>query len=225
MAGFNDLQGMLQATAILLIPGVTCGVVLASWAAPDRERVMRALGLTLVIGLAYFLLGLYYSSLGWPILQIVVPVGCLWAGIFIGWPRLHQIFSVSLLFVTLVLLSWYAVLVQSRYVGRPDWIGQEQVPLEQSLGSMRRALLRDGGADEMVYPSGWLAESELMGLYDRSLAGVVLSGTVERSAPLWHTWLTALHARIVARREVYYPGGRLSEGVPKMEWRDRPNRE
>ncbi len=223
MPGFDDFQGTMHGAALLLLPVITGGLVFAFASRPERDRVMRALGVCLVVIVVFFLLGIYYSKAGWPKVQLVLLLACLWAGIFIGAPLINRAFAMGMFGVSILMLFWFAMMVvQGSYVGRRDWTDEKQRTLDVALGAIAGRLVEASRAEQYVYEPGWLAETHAHRIYQRELKGMGFDGIVERPHRLWHTWLTSLHARITVRREIWFPGGRVFEGAPKMEWRDRP---
>jgi hypothetical protein len=74
--------------------------------------------------------------------------------------------------------------------------------------------------DNHEYPAGWLAESPLRQFFPPSESQITRSEAVEFH-PFWHSSLTGLYARRYHELDMWYPGGRLKEGLKRLEFRPR----
>lgn len=216
---FDDLQGSLQAGLLMFMVLATLGVLFSFPGRAVRERVMRALGYFLLLAVACFLMALYGAL---PLRQFLIASACLWGGIFVDRPRVNIAFSYLILLGGLGLMSWCSILAGGPYVDRSAWRGPEQEALDRQLATARSILLRYADTDGHDYEPELLRDSRLMDRYSGALTGIVLEGNVGRAWRLWHTWLTGLYGHLPGPRAIYYPGGRLRDGVPLMEWRDLP---
>lgn len=222
MAGFNDFPGTVQAAILLFLLVVSGGLGFAFYDAPKRTHVMGALAVSFVVVVLFFLLGMYYSELGWPVAHVVIVLVCVWTSAVIGAPRLHQAWLFLLFFSGVGLLGWYAMLVHGAYVGRGEWVSEQKTMLQQQLDQYKSAMVHQGQRDYREYTAGWLESSEVYVYYRRRIGDGTVAASCERAYRLWHTWLTGLWARRSIKVSVWYPGGRVIDGAPKMEWRERP---
>ncbi len=218
---FDDFAGTLHAACLLFVPLLTGGFVFAFSAAPNRERALWAGVIAVAMGAVYAALGGYFRAGGWPVMQLALPLACAWGGLFIGVRPAQRGFGVGLLVATIGLLTWFALLTQGRYVGRADWVGEQQGMLDVRKALVVARLMAVKSDTPVEYKPAWLAESDIVRRDHPWLAAEALEGNVERAQSLWHTWLTSLWARGPVRVALWFPGGTLVEGAARLEWRAR----
>ncbi|RPI78968.1 MAG: hypothetical protein EHM45_04680 [Desulfobacteraceae bacterium] len=83
----------------------------------------------------------------------------------------------------------------------------------------KERLIKLSTAADKSYPSGWAEE-----LFKEALdaeAGMTYRITRTDAYRLWHSFFTDLYLKSQITVYLWYPGGRLSEAVDKMEWREK----
>jgi hypothetical protein len=78
--------------------------------------------------------------------------------------------------------------------------------------------------DNYSYPAGWLAETELGRELHKDDLRYTKCQSVEIHA-LWHSPLTGLYGKTYHELFLWYPGGRLKDGLKRLEFRPRLARE
>ncbi|MGA1871741.1 MAG: hypothetical protein ACMUJM_24710 [bacterium] len=73
--------------------------------------------------------------------------------------------------------------------------------------------------DQFLYEEGWLRDHDIYKKYAKFFPRV--RGHQHTITPFWHSWLTRIYRRKTTDVEIWYPGGLLSEGISKLEYRER----
>jgi len=93
---------------------------------------------------------------------------------------------------------------------------QHQLNMIKELIKSEEVLLND----DNYYNEGWFKDSDVYEKFKNYLSEDMLQ-TKQRFeiCPLWHSWLTRLYRKKSYNVELWYPGGKLSEGINNLEYR------
>jgi len=93
---------------------------------------------------------------------------------------------------------------------------QHQLNMIKELIKSEEVLLND----DKYYNEGWFKDSDVYEKCKNYLSEDMLQ-TKQRFEiyPLWHSWLTRLYRKKSYNVELWYPGGKLSEGINNLEYR------
>jgi len=97
--------------------------------------------------------------------------------------------------------------------------GRENRHLASVAERVRKALLEKSVKDVDTHVSGWFSEAPFIDKDLKETLGDEPHQQVEIS-PLWHTSFTYLWARKAHEVALWYPGGTISDGASRLEWRE-----
>ncbi|MHB0936552.1 MAG: hypothetical protein ACYC6A_09200 [Armatimonadota bacterium] len=224
-----EWHGPVQGVGMLLVIGLSLAVLIIfrRRIAPWRQWGWRVLyGTAIFIAAGLLLMPLFTGGLYTP--QWMIPALCL--GVVGAFSTASR--KVLLPFVAVVLLlgvmlclhmKWYEEEAHSFGVDRSKCSGWHYGSLAHSM-AMLRAHVRVAG--NPVISAGWLEEeARWKDLPDPPRLHKSNDYTVSvyhHLQPAWHTPLTQLYRTTDETVAIWYPGGPLSEGLEKLEWRRYP---
>jgi hypothetical protein len=107
------------------------------------------------------------------------------------------------------------------YTGNPRWArATSHSTARHHLREVRSLLAPVAEDDNREYRAGWLSDSE----FRRVLPSFYMPYTKARSVEIrsfWHTPLTGLYGRTYHELSLWYPGGRLKDGLKRLEFKPR----
>jgi hypothetical protein len=160
--------------------------------------------------------------------QALIPSMCLALVLIFTKPnRVCRIVALAIALSAFVLSFHFACLVglDASYSGSPDWTRRNCRSVTLShLRTIRLMFSYVAQEYNDSYPAGWLAETELGRELHQDDLRYTKSQSVEIHT-LWHSPLTGLYCKTYRELSLWYPGGRLREGLQRMEFRPRPARE
>jgi hypothetical protein len=160
--------------------------------------------------------------------QLLIPSACLLLLlVFTGPTRMRTMAVLAVVLATFVWSSQILLLVgpNTRYTSNPE-AARRSCWTERRADSraIRAALSEEAEHDKRSYPTGWFAECDL----SQRIPADYLRYTKAPSAeiqPFWHSALTGLYGKTHRELFLWYPGGRLREGLQRMEFRPQSGRE
>jgi hypothetical protein len=201
--------------AFLIATPVLC---IAGYGKPGTWRIGISLVAGLLMALVCAVSGMHRCLNGAPFLQWLIPAACATAVLVLVRSRWIRFSMVTLYFVVSIWLCQdYAHLVHT-----PDYHGNSAIlerQREQTLFGVKQGIRNKAAKDMTAYPAGWMHEAPLLTLVD---ADSFFLAELAADSPLWHSWLTGLYE--LRQGGIWYPGGRLSEAVDKIEYRERESR-
>jgi hypothetical protein len=205
--------GNTQALVLIAFLVVTPVLCVAGYGKPGRWRVLAGLVVGPLLALVCGVSGLHKCDLGQPFMQWVVPGACMTAVLVCVRNRWIRFTAVALFFAASTWLCQdFAHRVHTDYAGNLAKIERDQKGM---LHAAREHIRNKATGDARIYPAGWMNEAPFIGLLD----GIDHANVDPACAtPLWHSWLTGLYALHEVR--LWYPGGRLSEAVDRIEYRE-----
>src|SRR5262245_48620574 len=165
MAGFDDLQGTMQAAVMLFLLVAAGGLAFAFRAPPDLRRILWAVAVTAAMTGAFFAARARAPDAGLPVGQLAAGIVGAWACAFVGSPRVANLCSVLFLIATLGLIAWYGALVRHGYVGQAAVRDAKRESLDHALAEYGELLIDRGRDDPQNYKPGWLDQSSLYEAY------------------------------------------------------------
>jgi hypothetical protein len=225
------MDGDLNAFGLLLVILLTGAVLMRRGTLTGSlRRTPAALGIAFsMIIIAMIFLASWQNEVS-DSHQFLIPLVCLVLLLTFTQPselRTTAGFAVGL---AAFLLSIHSIsLAGTSYTERPRWVytGNPMWARETSHSTARRDLrevrswLADVAEDDTrEYRAGWLADSA----FSRKLPADYLRFTKARSVEIhsfWHTPLTGLYGRTYHELSLWYPGGRLKDGLKRLEFRPR----
>jgi hypothetical protein len=223
------VEGNLNALGLILVILLT-GVALARYGTltGSLRRAPLAVGIAFgVMVLASCLTTvLYYEANASH--QLLIPVVCL--ALLLAFTQPSRLRAIAALAVTLSTFLWsfHAITLvgpDSPYTGSPMWARRAcRATVRAHLREIRSWLSAVAEGDNREYPAGWLVETEL----GREIPADYLHYTKAPSVeiqPFWHSALTGLYGKTYRGLSLWYPGGRVREGLRRLEFRPRPARE
>jgi hypothetical protein len=159
-----------------------------------------------------------------PIHQWLIPSICLALVLVVTeWNRICATAAVAIALSAFVLSLHYLSLLgpDASYTGSPYWARRAtQVRSLTYLKVIKRGLLEAAGTREDEFPPGWVAESGLTRFIPDEDRRYLKSRSIQIHT-FWHSAFTGLHGKKYHDLELWYPGGRLKEGIGKLHFRPR----
>jgi hypothetical protein len=201
-----------HAVALLAIVGVTLLACIGLRGKPQSSA-------GLIAGAACFLMSLlmpgHLCDAGHPWSQLLIGSACI--TMLIVFVRDRRV-ALGLSFVIAVSagkLAWdYVDLVHVEGVTGNRNPSQERMRI-RSERLARETLAEMAKSDSKSYPEGWLSDSEIRP--DK----VPFALTRVDVSPFWHSWFTGLYSCRRRDGSLWYPGGKLADAAPRVEWRER----
>lgn len=213
----------LHALAMILLLGGTVAACVRRGRPEKGPRILAGLLLPVLMIPAYLLFGVHKCDSGDPVAQALVGGGCAIAlAVWIRGLVPANVLTLAALACTAGLVEHYNALVHSA-----DVIGTASITrVSNEEDTLRRAsaqFAKLGQGDPMGYPAGWVAETafERKDPASPELRDLAVRLARYEGIPFWHTWFTGLYARRTSVIALWFPGGTISEGAARLEWRER----
>jgi hypothetical protein len=223
------VEGNLNALGLILVILLTgCILVRYGTLTGSLRRAPLAIGIAFgVMVLASCLTTvLYYEANASH--QLLIPVVCL--ALLLAFTQPSRLRAIAALAVTLSTFLWSFQAItlvgpDSPYTGSPMWARRAcRATARAHLRGIRSWLSAAAEDNNREYPAGWLAETDLGQEIPEDYLRYAKAPSVEIQ-PVWHSALTDLYGKTYRELFLWYPGGRLREGLQRLEFRPRPARE
>jgi len=168
---------------------------------------------------------------GEPYRQAIIPAGCYFLlTVFLrdpnNLPRARQVqraYRASCWFIIplslFLSLDFIALRDSKRYTGDPGAIaGALKATQAAKLRAACGLLEADTSLQQTTFPPGWLDERLKQNFRGNER---YLHGESAEFHSHWHTWLTGLYGETRYPTEIWYPGGKLTDALPQIEYRLR----
>jgi hypothetical protein len=206
---------------IALLGGTVAACVM--WGRPGKgPRILAGLGLGLLCIPAYVLFGMHKCDAGDPVLQALLGGGCLVAlAVWIRTLVAANVLALAAVASGAGLVTHYNTLVHSAEVTGNPAISRSYLEAE-TLRRTSEQLARLGQGDPQRYPGGWLGETAFARKDPASpeLRDLAIRQARYEGSPFWHTWFTGLYVKRTREVALWFPGGTISEGAGRLEWRE-----
>ena len=213
----------LHALAMIVLLGGTVAACV-TWGRPEKgPRILTGLGLGLLCIPAYLLFGVHKCDAGDPVSQALLGGGCLVA--LVVWIRplvAANVLALAAIACGAGLVTNYNTLVHSPQVTGTASIVRPHFEAD-ALRRTAELLARLGQGDPTRYPEGWLGEAAFAKKDPASpeLRDLAVVQACYEGSPYWHTWFTNLYAKRTLTVALWFPGGTISEGASRLEWREQ----
>jgi len=213
----------LHALSLLLFPVVTLALCLKSGSRPSLKRVIVSIVVTFLLFFITHPVARCGPG-GNPFMHLFILGGC-FLSILIFIERKVLLIPLALIvFIPSVFLgiNYIELVCGDTYAGSlefKDFIersNQHQLNMIKELIESEEVLSND----DNYYNEGWFKDSEAYEKYKNYFSEDLLQTRQKFEIyPLWHSWLTRLYRKKSYNVELWYPGGKLSEGINNLEYR------
>lgn len=217
----HTVQANVHAIAlIVLLAGALLSLVTLRRREPTGRQWLIAIAVAFFGAAAAFVFNQHMCREGVPVNQWLLLAPCLLLILAFVSSAVWRRVLAAIVFIGMVGLSCHF----AGFVHTPGWTGNQgwDGGAEISLRSLQKcAAVVAGDADDAnaVMPEGWLRDSprwdavqELYG--DRHPAR-------RQIQPVWHSALTGFYQYTAVPQDFWYPGGPFTDGVARIELRDR----
>ena len=228
----DHMQGTLNAIGILAVVLGT-GVLLRRGEKQRPDFAIVAYGL--IFGVLSSFIGIACTSILWvqgnPLTQLIFPSACLMlVYIFLRSNRVVVFTMIALFVISLALGFHYLLLVGGgNYNGWPARVNASLSARRSNVISLiKTSLPEHPELAEKSYPAGPLPKSAIMNLVSPDDQALVIAEATRKhytTHRLWHTWFTGLYGKTGTPIVLWYPGGKLQDGIERMEWKMMPVKE
>jgi len=224
------MAGTLNALGLLFVIGITIAALRRHGRVPRQFRSVL-FGLLLAI-LSMFIASVFSTHMckaGSPVMQLLIPAICF--VICYAAVDTQYRWELPVLFLAPLVLGFhFSVLVhQEGYSGNPRGANRTIRFIQQDdttqLKQYCEFVLKEKPAlGDRRYPPGLLASSgawQVLGgeVTDEKLRQHYLASKGIHTYRLWHTWLTGIYGARRYTAHAWYPGGKLKDAVPRLEYR------
>lgn len=216
-----ELHGNIQAISLLLI-GLCSILIILIWRKrtfENRQLLWGFVGIIPFIAVFAFL-GNHMCDAGTPIRQWNVPAICAFLIVILVEPKhLRRIAYGVLLICAIALTMHYVEIVHTpRYTGNPKSPINRTKRLENLARHSVEKITKASQDDDTEVPEGWCRD-----VLPDNLKELIIRQEFPKSKaiPLWHSTITRLYLLEAENRDLWYPGGKLSESAEKIELRGR----
>jgi len=219
------MQGTLNALGII---GVAVGTGVLLWRYGKRPPDFGIVAYGVVFGVLSLFIGIMFT---FPFSQCLVPSACLaLVYIFIPNNRLVAI-AMTVLFLAGIALGFHFVLLAAgeRYSGNPSEVNHyahnaQQGNIKMINTAAEMVMIDNPEQAEKTYPAKALAQTGIWPLLQQAAPEIgkpSLADHCYTTHRLWHTWLTGLYGKTGTPMVLWYPGGKLKDGIKHLEYRPK----
>ena len=213
----------LHAVSLLASLIVTLAICLKFGSRPSLKRVIISIVIT------FLLFSITHPVAkcgpgGNPFMHFIILGGCFLSILIFIEKKVLLISLALIIFISSIFLrnNYIGLVSGDTYAGSlefSDFIersNQHQLNMIKELIKSEEVLLND----DKYYNEGWFKDSDVYEKCKNYLSEDMLQ-TKQRFEiyPLWHSWLTRLYRKKSYNVELWYPGGKLSEGINNLEYR------
>jgi len=213
----------LHALILLLFPAITLLLCLKFGGRPSLKRVIVSIVVT------FLLFSITHPVAkcgpgGDPFMHLFILGGC-FLSILIFIER--KVLLISLAFIVFIFsiflrINYIELVCGDTYAGSLEFKDFVEGGERYQLNMIKELIESEEvlSNDDNYYNEGWFKDSEVYEKYKNYFSEDLLQ-TKQRFEiyPLWHSWLTRLYRKKSYNVELWYPGGKLSEGINNLEYR------
>lgn len=188
---------------------------------PSTKRALVAFLISFSTSLISFLFSLHSCGAGIPATQwIFAAILTLIVICFIKAIKLRLILTSALILLSLIFSQWYVFLVHSPgYTGSPKWIERSELGEDEEFIFEIQKLLKSHSPDhKKILAAGWFET-----IFESNLGEMSASRMKAKASSTWHSFFSGIYEVHYDPVFLWYPGGRIWEGLEGIELRERPS--
>ena len=214
-----EIHGNIQAIVLIAI-SVYSILIIVRWRRKKFENRQLLWGFAGIVPFTavFALLGSHGCDAGMPIRQWNVPAICAFLIVILVEPKHLRHISYVILLLSAVALTMHFVEIihTTGYTGNPKSPINRTKRLENLARYSIEKITKVSQDDDTEVPEGWCRD-----VLPDNLKELIIRQEFPKSKaiPLWHSPITRLYLLEAENRDLWYPGGKLSESAEKIELR------